>query len=96
MSDALTPQLAVAYLAELEPALAQVSISDHEGRLLAGEDVERGAAAAGDVVNDATSLTAASERHSITATAAPAATILDALARLDLETALADMERVPA
>ena len=37
MSDALTPQLALAYLAELQPSLSAVAILDDGGRLLAGE-----------------------------------------------------------
>src|SRR5260370_26964653 len=38
MTDVLTPQLALAYLAELQPSLSAVAILDEKGRLLAGED----------------------------------------------------------
>jgi hypothetical protein len=91
MSDALTPQLALAYLAELQPALTGVSIFDHEGSLLAGEDGEGAPISAG-----AGTITATTARHSISANPDPGAGILEGLARLDLATLLTDLEQVPA
>jgi hypothetical protein len=84
MSDVLTPQLALAYLAELQPSLRAVAILDDAGRLLAGEDP-------GDAPPP---LTFSREGYAIraaVATGAAAGAALDTLTRLDLENALADL-----
>ena len=85
MSDVLTPQLALAYLAELQPSLRVVAILDGEGRLVAGEDPGEAP------------LTVSRDGYAIRAAAAPgvaAGARLDALTRLDLENALADLAGV--
>jgi hypothetical protein len=84
MTDVLTPQLALAYLAELQPSLSAVAILDETGRLLAGEDP-------GDAPP---TLTVARDGYEIRAVAGPGAG-LDELTRLDLETALADLAGRP-
>jgi hypothetical protein len=96
MTDVLTPQLALAYLAELQPSLSAVAIVDETGRLLAGEDP-------GDAPP---TLTVARDGYEIRAVAGPGAVAgtgavagpgagLDELTRLDLETALADLAGRP-
>jgi hypothetical protein len=84
MSDVLTPQLALAYLAELQPSLTAVAILDDKGRLLAGVDP-------GDAPH---TLIVARDGYAIRAAARPRAS-LDALTRLDLENALADLAARP-
>ena len=78
MSDALTPQLALAYLAELEPALEPVAILDSDGRLLAGALAPEASSA----------FTQSDDRHTIRA---PRAEVLPGLAALDVENVLADL-----
>lgn len=90
MSDVLTPQLALSYLGELQPALTGVAIFDHDGRLVAGEDVDP-TTLGGDVAT----VTARGERHSIRAaapTSASGSIPLPALTNLDLDTVLDDLE----
>jgi hypothetical protein len=85
MSDVLTPQLALAYLAELQPSLRVVAILDGEGRLLAGEDP-------GDAP-----LTVSRHGYAIRVAVrsdVAAGARLDALTRLDLENAVADLAGV--
>ena len=79
MSDALTPKLALAYLAELQPSLSAVAILDDTGRRLAGAD-------SGDAPQ---TLTAGRGGYAIRAAAAQ--TGLGRLTRLDLENALVDL-----
>ena len=83
MSDVLTPQLALAYLAELQPSLRAVAILDDAGRLLAGE-------ATG---GDPPPLSLSRDGYAIRAAARGGAG-LDGLTRLDLDNALADLAGV--
>jgi hypothetical protein len=88
MSDVLTPQLALAYLAELQPSLRAVAILDDAGRLLAGDEPGEGPSP----------LTIGRDGYAIRAAAgtgvAPGAR-LQTLTRLDLENALADLAGPP-
>ena len=87
MSDVLTPQLALAYLAELQPSLRAVAILDDAGRLLAGEELGEGPPPP----------TAGCDGYAIRAAFAgvEAGARLDMLTRLDLENALADLAGRP-
>jgi hypothetical protein len=78
MNDVLTPPLALAYLAELQPSIGAVGVFDDAGRLLAGDDP--GPAP--------TVLTASGAGFTIRAAGGGG---LDALARLDLDTVLAEL-----
>ena len=84
MSDVLTPQLALAYIAELQPSLRAVAILDDAGRTLAGEDPGEGPPP----------LTIGRGGYAIRADAGAdgaASARLPTLTRLDLESALADL-----
>ena len=78
MSDALTPQFALAYLGELQPSLSAAAIRDEGGRLVAGE-------APGD---GAPTLAARRGGYSIEAAPGPGGD-LETLVRLDLDSVLA-------
>jgi hypothetical protein len=75
MTAALTPALALSYLAELEPALEAVAIIASDGTTLAGDPT---LAASGKAL-----LVARSSRHAVIARARPGA--LSGLVRHDLE-----------
>ena len=78
MSDVLSPSLALAYLAELQPRLQAAAVLDQSGRVLAGTPPAAPTAA----------VDAARGGYALSVSGTPA---LASLLRLDLDSVLADL-----
>jgi hypothetical protein len=82
MTSALTPELALRYLAELEPSITAAAVVAADGRLLAG-DAALAARLAAAPDGPAGLLLARSSRHAVVARVGPGA--LGALVQHDLD-----------
>jgi hypothetical protein len=85
MTAALTPELALRYLAELDPAIEAIAVVGEDGTVLAGDPSL--AVGAGGCV------TARSARHLLIARVPPGA--LDGLVRHDLEVVVRELSPAP-